>query len=106
MTLRWAPTLLLVLAASPVRADVLRLTEVEERAVAHGATARGATARIAEADAALEASRAARRPTFALSSNVDVAPGGHLVEIEAIDGQRFLVEGAREITQSGAFTPQ
>jgi len=103
---RWrlTPILLLLLAENPVRAEVLTLREVERRALASDAT-RGAEAKIAQTDADLEAARSGRRPVVSLSTEASVAPGGQLVEVETLDGQRLLVQGSHPLGEAGAFVP-
>jgi outer membrane protein TolC len=96
--------LLTLLGAPPVRAEVLTLAEVEERALATGDT-RGAAARIAQGDAELEIARSARRPVVSLDTDVLAAPGGQLFAVEGTDKQRLLVQGSHPLGETGAFTP-
>jgi outer membrane protein TolC len=98
--------LVLVLVAGRARAEVVRLGEIESRALSNPAAFSEARARIAQADAELEALRDARRPTVTLNVDTTVAPGGQLIDVQASDGEHFLVQGSRTLGSPGAFDPQ
>ena len=103
MLSRMSLMLVLLSSALPARAELLTLPEAERRALASDAT-RGATAKIAQVDAELDAVRSDRHPIVNFNTEASAAPGGRLVEMEAVDGQRFLVPGSRRLGDSGAFT--
>jgi outer membrane protein TolC len=95
---------LLVLGGGAARAEVLSLSEVQESAANADAVA-VATARAEESNADLDSARAVHHPVVNLNTDASVSPGGQLVDVTGVDGQHYLVQGSRTISQPGAFLP-
>src|SRR5260221_7087942 len=99
------PWLLLLLLVRPASADVVRLEELETKAVdRRGATA-AAAVRIASARAETQLARSAYSPTAALTVDANASPGGRLVGVRDSTGTEYLVSGSRRFGEPGSFTP-
>jgi outer membrane protein TolC len=98
--------LLGLLCAATARAQVVRLAELEARALRSRPSLQVASARVAEANARVDMATAAVYPTLAAAASVEALPGSWLVDVQDVDGERFVVQGSRTLGQSGAFTPQ
>ena len=95
--------LLVLSVVIPARAQVLTLQDVERRVVAADAT-RSARAKITQMDAELDVARSGRRPVVTLNTEASASPGGRLIDVESVGGERFLVQGSRPLGEPGAFT--
>jgi outer membrane protein TolC len=100
--------LLLALNAAPAHSEVLRLDEVERRALRAHPELQAQDARIQRARAQEELARSARRPNVAARVDGTVAPGGELVTISSQENPtvNYLVSGSRTIDDPRAFVPQ
>jgi outer membrane protein, multidrug efflux system len=98
--------LLSLLCARTAQAEVVRLAQLEERALRSRPSLQVASARVAEANARVDMTTAAVYPTLMAAASIEALPGSWLVNVEDIDGERFVVQGSRTLGQSGAFTPQ
>lgn len=88
------------------RADVVKLAELEMRALARKPEAEASAARIRQANAGVGAAQTGYRPTISASLDASLAPGRTLVSITDDDGNRYLVSGTRSLDQStSAFSP-
>ncbi|MET0413057.1 MAG: TolC family protein [Polyangiaceae bacterium] len=97
--------LVLALKAAPTYADVLRLDDVERRALRAHPQLQSQDARIQRARAQEELARSARRPNIAGRVDGTLAPGGDLITVNA-DDVAYLVQGSRTIDDPRAFVPQ
>jgi outer membrane protein TolC len=95
-----------LLCARTTQAQVIRLDQLEESARRARPLLLGASARVAEADARVNMATAAIYPTLTAAASVEALPGSWLVNVQDVDGERFVVQGSRTLGQSGAFTPQ
>lgn len=99
--------LVLALKAAPAHAEVLRLDDVERRALRAHPQLQAQDARIKRARAQEELARSARRPTVAGRVEGTLAPGGELVNVTSQDNNvNYLVSGSRTIDDPRAFIPQ
>jgi outer membrane protein TolC len=98
--------LLLGLYATGAAAEVVRLEDLESRAVHQRAQIAGDRAEVAVARADADAARTAYSPTLALNIFGSAEPGGHLIHINDRSGVEFLVAGSRPIGAEGSFIPE
>lgn len=100
--------LFLALQAAPAHSEVLRLDDVERRALGAHPQLQAQDARIRRARAQEELARSARRPNVAARVDGTLAPGGELVSINSLDNPpvSYLVSGSRTIDDPRAFVPQ
>jgi outer membrane protein TolC len=98
--------LIVWLQAPLARADVLKLEDVEQRALRQHPELAAQDAKIRRARAQEELARSARRPNVAARAEGTLAPGGQLVTIPDADGTPTLVSGARKFGEPDAFIPQ
>lgn len=92
-------------AAAPARADVVKLAELERRALDRRATLGAEQARILEANARLALSRAGRHPSVGAVVGVEAAPGGKMIRVRDTSGDEYFVEGSRDFGSDGVFVP-
>jgi len=95
-----------VFAALPLRADVVRLGELEKRAIEVRAGVAAERARVGAASARVDAARAPLYPTIVGTAQVEAAPGGRLIRIRDIAGDEYLTQGWNELGNEGAFRPE
>jgi len=87
-------------SAAVVRLEELEARALEQRGALGAASQRTTTARI---DA--HAVRTAFSPTVTLNVDGSGAPGQKYVRVTDVNGDEFLVAGSRSVGQSGAFAP-
>jgi outer membrane protein TolC len=98
--------LTLVLQTGVAQSEVIRLEDLEQRALRSRSDLSVQSAKIQHARAEEELARSARRPTFTASAEGSLAPGGRLIEVQDLQGDSYLVSGARPFGDSDAFSPQ
>jgi outer membrane protein TolC len=98
--------LLLGLHARAATADVVRLQDLEEKAVHQRARIAGDRADVAAARADADSARSAYSPTLALNLLASGEPGGHLIHVNDREGVDYLVAGSRTLGAEGAFIPE
>lgn len=98
--------LLLGLHARAAAAEVVRLADLEEKAVQQRARVAEDRADVGAARADADAARSAYSPTLTLNVLASGEPGGHLIHIEDRTGTEYLVAGSRPISAEGAFIPE
>jgi len=96
----------LVFAATVARAGVVRLSDLEAKAVEHRGTAAAAARRVAGARSEVDLSRAPYSPTAALNLDASGSPGGRLVGVKDSTGTEYQVAGSKPIGDSQALIPQ
>jgi outer membrane protein TolC len=91
----------LIAAASPVRAEVVTLSQLERLAVQSRPALDADAASVRAAAADVEKAEAAYNPTLALRAETGIAPGRELVELP----NGVLVSGSRPLDDGSAFAP-
>jgi outer membrane protein TolC len=94
------------LAGGSVQAEVVRLQTLESRAITYRASVAVEQARVAGARAGEDVARSGYYPRLNLNVEGAASAGGQLVRITDVNGNEFLVQGARSLGQSNAFAPQ
>jgi outer membrane protein len=97
--------LVLALKAAPAHSEVLRLDDVERRALKAHPQLQAQDSRIRRARAQEELARSSARPNIAARVDGTLAPGGDLITITSGD-VAYLVQGSRTIDDPRAFVPQ
>ncbi|HVW27425.1 MAG TPA: TolC family protein [Polyangiaceae bacterium] len=88
-------------------ADVVRLRDLEARALAGRPQLRAEHAEIAAARADAAFARSAYYPTIGVNADASAAPGGHLVRIADVSSRaEYLVAGSKTVGESNAFVPE
>jgi outer membrane protein TolC len=88
-----------------LRADEIRLSDLEAHALRSRPAIAASDARIAQAKARIALARAAYAPALTLLGDASIAPGGQLVALP-IAGSTYLVGGSKPISDAGAWTPR
>jgi outer membrane protein TolC len=101
----WAAWLAWVSLAGNAGAGVVRLEELEAKALERRGAAIAAQGRVASARADVDVARSAYSPTAGLNADVSGSPGGRHVGVRDSSGTEYLVAGSRRFGESGAFTP-
>lgn len=98
---------LVVLAlASPAAAEVVSLETLERRALEQNPSLDAVSAQARGARAALRKAKSAHQPRLGLSIDGTASPGRQLVTVRDETGTSYLVQGSRELGDTGAFEPQ
>jgi outer membrane protein TolC len=90
---------------SSVRAEIVKLADLEARALQQRPEMAAGAARIRQASAEIAAVESTYWPTIAANLDGSVAPGRKLITIP-VDGINYQVSGAPTVGEAGAFTPQ
>jgi outer membrane protein TolC len=98
--------LLLGLYTRAAAAEVVRLEDLEARAVHRRARVAGDRAEVAAARADADGARSAYSPTLSVNFFASGEPGGHLVHVNDSSGVEYLVAGSRPVSAEGAFIPE
>lgn len=93
----------MLLASSPVRAQVLTLQQAEARALAYDHAIAEADARASGASAHARTVRAAALPILSAEVGASFGSGNQLVRIQDSEGRSTFVSGSRIIGEAGAF---
>ncbi len=94
------------LLATAVRAQVVTLRSLEQKALAHRAALGAERAKASRARAEIELAQAARYPDLTFETDAALAPGNSLIVVRDTSGHDYRVLGSRPIGNSGAFTPE
>ncbi|MBI2897604.1 MAG: TolC family protein [Deltaproteobacteria bacterium] len=81
-------------------ADVVRLEDLEARAVRDRPTLEASHARVRRARAAIDRAESAYYPTLSIGADASLQPGGEIVDVGGV-----LVQGSRALGESGALDP-
>ncbi len=95
-----------LLCAAPLRAEVVTLQSLEQKALARRATLGAERARQSRARAQVDLARAATFPQFGFDTDGALAPGNSLISVLDVDGHEYRVLGSRPLGSSGAFSPE
>jgi outer membrane protein TolC len=94
------------LGAARTQAEILRLDELEQRALHAHPQLAAQDAKIRRARAQEELARSAQRPNVAARADGTLAPGGQLVTVTDDNNVAYLVSGSKTFNDPDAFVPQ
>jgi outer membrane protein TolC len=101
-----ALTTTLLALVVPARAGVVRLEDLEVRALRKRARITADEAAAAAARAGVDVAKSAYLPTASVALEAYGSPGAHLVRVANTSGDEYLVAGSRPLGESGAFVPE
>jgi outer membrane protein len=87
------------------KAEVVKLVELEARAISARPEVAASAARVRQADAEIWAAESTYWPTVSASIDGTVAPGRALIPYKA-GGNDYLIAGSQTLSEGGAFRPQ
>jgi len=87
------------------RADVVKLADLEARALSQRPEVAASAARVRGAAAEIDAVESTYYPQISASLDGTVAPGRALIPYKA-DGKDYLIAGSQTLSESGALQPQ
>jgi outer membrane protein TolC len=106
MIMRATVVLLLGLTAATARAEVVTLAALERVALQERSLLAADAARARAARADVDRAKSSYHPSFELQAQSSLSPGRKLITVEDVEGDSYLVQGARGLDDSGAFEPQ
>jgi outer membrane protein TolC len=114
----FAVSLGVALAPRPARAQVVKLEDLEQRALQNRGAMAAARARVSGADARIDLAKVPYYPTLAATVGATVSPGSRLIKVPPYaydtstgvgkifyDSQPYTVAGSRALGEEGAFDP-
>lgn len=97
--------LLLAALAGPARAAVVSLPALERQLQGDAGRFAPARARLDGAAAKVDLAGAPLRPTLGAGAELEALPGSRLVRVEDVNGDPYLVQGARAFGDPGVLLP-
>jgi outer membrane protein TolC len=94
-----------VCVCGTARAEVVRLADLEARALAQRPELAASQARIRQAGAEIDIARSAYYPQLSANIDASIAPGSELITYRA-GGREYLISGTQTLEEPGAFVPQ